>query len=184
MRTLGGERTNVTFYNDVRVPDSARVGEVDGGWDVMAVALAFERQPAANGETRRLFVRALTWARDSGTIDDPVARDRLARVAVDIEVGRLLGDRLATRATQGHLPVVEGSMAKLFASEAFQRAASDLLDLLGAAGVLKRGEPGAPVDGWVEHAHRHAAVTTIYAGVSEIQRSIIAERGLGLPRSR
>jgi len=184
MRTLGGERTNVTFYNDVRVPDSARVGEVDGGWDVMAVALAFERQPAASGETRRLFERTLVWARDSGRIDDPVARDRLARVAVDIEVGRLLGGRTASRAMQGELPVVEGSMAKLFGSEAFQRAASDLLDLIGAEGVLQHGERGAPVEGWVEHAYRHAVVTTIYAGVSEIQRSIIAERGLGLPRSR
>ena len=173
-----------TFYNDVRVPDSARVGEVDGGWDVMAVALAFERQPAASGETRRLFERTLVWARDSGRIDDPVARDRLARVAVDIEVGRLLGGRTASRAMQGELPVVEGSMAKLFGSEAFQRAASDLLDLIGAEGVLQHGERGAPVEGWVEHAYRHAVVTTIYAGVSEIQRSIIAERGLGLPRSR
>jgi alkylation response protein AidB-like acyl-CoA dehydrogenase len=184
MHTLGGERTNVTYYNDVRVPDSARVGEVDGGWDVMAVALAFERQPAANGETRRLFERALAWARESGVIGDPVARDRLARIAVDIEVGRLLGDRLASRALQSELPVVEGSMAKLFTSEAFQRAASDVLDLIGAEGVLQHGAPGAPVEGWVEHAHRHAAVMTIYAGASEIQRSIIAERGLGLPRSR
>jgi alkylation response protein AidB-like acyl-CoA dehydrogenase len=148
------------------------------------VALAFERQPAANGETRRLFERALGWARESGEIDDPVARDRLARVAIDVEVGRLLGERLASRAGQRELPIVEGSMAKLFTSEAFQRAASDLLDLLGAEGVLQHDAPDAPAEGWVEHAHRHAAVMTIYAGASEIQRSIIAERGLGLPRSR
>ena len=75
-------------------------------------------------------------------------------------------------------------MAKLFTSEAFQRAATDLLDLLGAEGVLQHGSPGAPAEGWVEHAYRHAAVMTIYAGSSEVQRSIIAERGLGLPRSR
>ena len=97
MYSLGGERTNVTFYNDVRVPDAARVGEVDGGWDVMAVALAFERQPAANGETRRLFERALALARESGAIDEPVVRDRLHRVAIDVEVGRLLGERLWSR---------------------------------------------------------------------------------------
>src|SRR5207245_8784213 len=110
---------------DVRVPDSARVGEVDGGWDVMAVALAFERQPAANGETRRLFERTLAWARGSGRIDDPVARDRLARVAVDIEVGRLLGGRTASRAMEGELPVGEGAMAEVVVAGAFGRVAAE-----------------------------------------------------------
>ena len=75
-------------------------------------------------------------------------------------------------------------MAKLWSSEALVRAATELVDALGVEGVLQHGEPGAPADGWIEHAVRHAPVTTIYAGTSEIQRSIIAERGLGLPRSR
>ncbi len=79
--------------------------------------------------------------------------------------------------------MVQGSEAKLFASEALVRDAEALIDALGAEGVLQHGAAGAPIDGWVEHAHRHAQVTTIYAGTSEIQRSIIAERGLGLPRS-
>jgi alkylation response protein AidB-like acyl-CoA dehydrogenase len=84
----------------------------------------------------------------------------------------------------GELPIVEGSMAKLFATEAFQRASGELLDLLGPEGLLQHGEPDTAAEGWVEHAFRHAVVTTIYAGSSEIQRSIIAERGLGLPRAR
>jgi alkylation response protein AidB-like acyl-CoA dehydrogenase len=184
VHTLGGERTNITFYNDVRVPDSARVGEVNGGWQVMTVALAFERNPTANGEAIRVLERATAWARETGVIDDPGARERLARVAVENEVGRLLAYRMACVTAAGELPIVEGSMAKLFATEAFQRASADLLDLIGPTGVLQHGEPGAPADGWIEHAFRHAVVTTIYAGSSEIQRSIIAERGLGLPRSR
>lgn len=184
VHTLGGERTNVTFYNDVRIPDSARVGEVNGGWEVMTVALAFERNPTANGEAIRLLDRVTGWARATGALDDASVRARMARVAIDNEVGRLLAYRMAWVSAQGELPIVEGSMAKLFATEAFQRASADLLDLLGPEAVLQRGAPGAPAGGWVEHAFRHAVVTTIYAGSSEIQRSIIAERGLGLPRSR
>lgn len=74
-------------------------------------------------------------------------------------------------------------MAKLFSSEALVRVSTELLDSLGVDGVRSFGASGAPAGGWVEVMHRHAQVTTIRAGTSEIQRSIIAERGLGLPRS-
>jgi hypothetical protein len=184
IHTLGGERTNVSFYSDVRIPDSTRVGDVNGGWQVMTVALAFERNPTANGEAIRMFERVGGWARATGAARDPWVRERLARVAVDNEVGRLLAYRMAWVTASGELPIVEGSMAKLFATEAFQRASGDLLDLLGPEGLLQHGERDAAAEGWVEHAFRHAVVTTIYAGSSEIQRSIIAERGLGLPRAR
>ena len=190
IHTVGGERTNITFYNGVRVPDSARVGEVDGGWEVMKVALAFERQAGGQGETVRLLERAVQWARTAPGADgepllaDGSVRERLARIAVGSEVGKLLRYRLAWTSARGELPIVEGSMAKLFCSESFQRAASELVDLAGTEGVLGHGADAAPADGWFEHAHRHAAVMTIYGGTSEIQRSIIAERGLGLPRSR
>jgi alkylation response protein AidB-like acyl-CoA dehydrogenase len=190
IHTLGGERTNITFYTDVRVSDSARVGEVDGGWEVMKVALAFERQPTAHGQAARLLHEVEDWAGRAldvegyPVLDDLSVRERLARIAVDNAAGEVLRTRMYWEAEQGRLPIVEGSMAKLWASEALQRAASELLDVLGVDAVVSRGEPGAPMDGSVEHTWRHAAVTTIYAGSSEIQRSIIAERGLGLPRAR
>jgi alkylation response protein AidB-like acyl-CoA dehydrogenase len=184
IHTLGGERTNVTFYSDVRVPDSCRVGEVDGAWEVMKVALAFERQAPAQGEASRMLARAESWARSTGRIDEPDVRRRLARVALENEVGKLLSRRSSWVHGSGRMPVVEGSMAKLWASESFRRTSADLLDLLGPEGVLQHGDAGAPAGGWVEHAFRHSQVMTIYAGTSEIQRSIIAERGLGLPRSR
>jgi alkylation response protein AidB-like acyl-CoA dehydrogenase len=82
------------------------------------------------------------------------------------------------------MPQVEGSMAKLHITEAFVGASSELVDLLGGAGLVALGEQGAVLDGLVEHAFRHAVVTTIYGGSSEVQREIIAGRGLGLPRSR
>jgi alkylation response protein AidB-like acyl-CoA dehydrogenase len=182
--TLGGERTNITFYDGVRVPDSARVGEVDGGWDVMKVALAHERNPAMLAELERLLGRVEGWAVDTGAIEQDLVAERLGRAAVEVEVGRCLADRMTWITATGGLPISEGSMAKLYTSETFQSSAQELLDVLGVDGLRDRHDPDAPLGGWVEHAHRHAQVVTIYAGTSEIQRSIVAERHLGLPRAR
>ncbi len=189
VHTLGGERTNITFYTDVRVPDSCRVGEVDGGWKVMNVALAFERQPAAVGYLNHLVTHARDWAEAPGPdgerpIDRPAVRRRLARAMIDLEVGKLLGYRLTDMTAKGLLPMVEGSMAKLFGSEALVRAGSSLIDATGVDGLLGGDDAAAPGQGWVERGFRHSVVTTIYAGASEIQRGIIAEGRLGLPSTR
>jgi alkylation response protein AidB-like acyl-CoA dehydrogenase len=190
IHTLGGERTNATFYGDVVVPDSARVGAIHGGWDVMNVALTFERAGSGGREGERALARFTEWARrapGSGgarRIDDPPVRAAIARSATQIEVARLLGQRALWIHANGGLPGVEGSMGKLYWSESFQKICAELLDLMGPQGVLQHGEPDAPAAGWIEHAHRHAAVGTIYGGSSEVQREIIAGRGLGLPRSR
>ncbi len=190
VHTMGGERTNITYYDGVRVPDSHRVGPVDGGWDVMMTALVFERNSAWYGEAVRLTDHALSWAattpddRTGATmLADRGVRERLARAAIGNEVSNLLGWRAAWLAATGTLPGVEGTMAKLFTTEHYQRAAADLLDLLGADGVRRRGDPRAPADGWIEATWRHCQVTTIYGGTSEVLRGIIARRGLGLPRS-
>jgi alkylation response protein AidB-like acyl-CoA dehydrogenase len=189
IKTLGGERTNVTAYQDVVVQDSARVGEVNGAWAVLSSALMFERASTWAPALDRLVDAALdatSTVQDDGTrrFDDPSQRGRIARAVVDAEASRLLALRAGWVAAQGEETVSEGPMAKLFSTEAYTVRASDLLDLLGPAGLAsERGEVpyGAGV---VEHAFRHSQVTTIYGGTSEIQRSIIAERGLGLPRSR
>jgi len=189
VHTVGGERTNATFYNDVRISEHYRIGEVDRGWDVMTVALTFERGGFGLSEADRVWEQAVAWAegtrRPDGTrvIDDPYVRERLATMRTNNEVARLLAYRTSFVAATGGLPGVEGSMHKLFYAESMTSDAAELVDMLGAEGVVQRGEDGAPVDGWVEHLFRHAAVTTIYGGTSEMQRSIIAERGLGLPRS-
>jgi alkylation response protein AidB-like acyl-CoA dehydrogenase len=117
-------------------------------------------------------------------IDDPLVRERLARVAIGNEVSNVLGWRAAWMASEGALPGVEGTMAKLFTTEHYQRSADDLIDCLGAEGLRRHGEDGAPADGWIEALYRHCQVTTIYGGTSEICRGVIAERGLGLPRGR
>jgi alkylation response protein AidB-like acyl-CoA dehydrogenase len=187
--TMGGERTNITFYSEVRVPDACRVGEVDAGWSVMHAALVYERNSANWGEPNRLVEAAAAWAAEPGPgggrrLDDVTLRAALARWSTELEVGRLLLFRSAWLSAQGEMPQVEGSMAKLHITEAFVRASSELLDLLGSAGLVASPEPSAALGGLVEHAFRHAVVTTIYGGSSEVQREIIAGRGLGLPRSR
>jgi alkylation response protein AidB-like acyl-CoA dehydrogenase len=190
VHTMGGERTNATFYTGVRVPDEFRVGDVDGGWNVMTIALTFERGGFALTEADRVWERTVEWAtgtrRADGTrvIDDPLVRERLATMRIHDEVARLLAYRCSYVAASGGLPGVEGSMHKLWYAETMTTDASELVDMLGVEGLLAHGEDDAPVDGWVEHLYRHAAVTTIYGGTSEVQRGIIAERGLGLPRSQ
>ena len=193
VHTMGGERTNITYYDDVKVDDKYRVGEVDGGWKVMMTALVFERNSAWYGELVRLLDHGLGWARgatspDGGTmIDDPLVRERLARIAVGNEVSNLLGWRAAWMAAEGTLPGVEGTMAKLFTTEHYQQSANDLIDALGAEGLRRHGDATADADiahGWIEAIYRHCQVTTIYGGTSEVLRGIIAERGLKLPRSR
>ncbi len=187
--TMGGERTNITFYSEVRVPDSCRVGEVDDGWTVMHAALVYERNGANWGEPHHLVESVAGWATQAGPdgtrpFDDPTVREVLARWSTELEVGRLLLFRSAWLSAQGAMPQVEGSMAKLHITEAFVRAASELVDLLGADGLVPMGEDGTVLQGLVEHAFRHAVVTTIYGGSSEVQREIIAGRALGLPRNR
>jgi alkylation response protein AidB-like acyl-CoA dehydrogenase len=188
--TLSGERTNITFYNDVQVSDAYRIGDVDGGWRVMGVALEREHTAGFAGEQERLLENVEAWARESvdddgrARIEDPDVRTRLGKVATEIEVSRLLQRRAAWMSTVGIPAHAKGSMSKLFSSERLERMSADMLELIGPDGLRKRGEQTAPQNGEIEHAVRHAKGTTIYAGSSEIQRNIIAQHGLGLPRAK
>jgi alkylation response protein AidB-like acyl-CoA dehydrogenase len=137
----------------------------------MHAALVYERNGANWGEPHHLL--ELGAARLDRS--DPAVAAALGAHAARDEVGRLLLYRSAWLAAQGAMPLVEGSMSKLFQSEWLTALASELLDLAG---------PAATADWHLEHAFRHSTVTTIYGGSSEVQRGIIAERGLGLPRSR
>ncbi len=186
--TLSGERTNLTFYSDVRVDDSLRIGEVDGGWDVMQVGLTLERAGDHGGESIRLLRAMEEWARatvdEEGRprADDPDVGARLGRAAAENEVTTLLCRRSAWIHASGGLPGVEGSMSKLFASEALTRQSADFVDLLGPDGIRSQGDPTAPAAGAADYDFRFALGTTTYGGTSEIQRNIIAQRGLGLRR--
>jgi len=186
--TLSGERTNITFYNDVRVEDRWRIGDVDGGWRVMTASLQDEHSSGFGARIGRLVEEVESWARDATgadgrpRIEDPDARERLARAATEQEVSVLLQRRSAWMAATGRVPEAEGPMCKLFSSEAMERAAQDLTELVGPDALRSYFEPTAPRGGRIEHLLRYSLGTTIYAGTSEVQRNIIAQRGLGLPR--
>ncbi|ABW12331.1 acyl-CoA dehydrogenase domain protein [Parafrankia sp. EAN1pec] len=191
IHTLGGQVTNATFYTDVRVPDTALVGAVDEGWDVMKVALVYERGVGAPASLTQTLSRDLAaWARQAGrpdgmvAFDDPLTAERIGRIAVDELVTRAFTKKVNWLVHKGDLPGIEGNMRKLFSSEATQRHYSETLDILGADGILAPGAANAPAGGIFEHAFRAAVVTTIYGGASEILREIIAERHLILPRNR
>lgn len=190
IHTLSGERTNLTFYTDVRIDDDLRVGEVDGGWDVMAVGLTYERAGAQGGWSISLLEAMERWALSSAGDDgrpraqDPRVRARLGRAAAENEVSTLLARRCAWVDASGRLPGVEGSMGKLFASEALTRQAADFVDMLGPDAMRSQGDPTAVEAGAAEYALRFSLGTTIYGGTSEVQRNVIAQRALGLPRPR
>ena len=186
--TLSGERTNITFYSDVRIGDEWRIGEVDGGWQVLGLSLRDEHASGWGPHLVRLLDHAEHWATttlsDDGAL--PIAnadvRRRLARVAIETEVSMLLQRRCVWMLEEGDMPVAEGSMSKVFSTEALERASQDMVELVGADALRSYLEPTAPEHGRFDHSLRFSLGTTIYAGTSEVQRTIIAQRGLGLPR--
>lgn len=189
IHTMGDEVTNTTFYDGVEIDDRFRVGEVDGGWSVMGVALAYERGVVGGVmEGVALYEAILEWARTGPPGERPIDtarwREALARARIDNEVSWLLGQRSAWLAAIGAMPSIEGSIAKLFTTTALQRHVESYQRLAGPVGLLRAGDPEALARGALDRAARHAPVTTIYGGTSEIQRNNIAERLLGLPKAR
>ena len=174
---------NEVFFEDVRVPANQVVGEVNRGWYHMAVALDFERsgiQSYAGG--RRSVERLTRLAKEHPELVErlPSVRYELADRAVDIAVGTNLAYRVATMQARGLVPNHEASASKLFGSEMGQRISLTGMHLLGTLGQLKDGTKHQIID--QATAYTSSVSGTVAAGTSEIQRGIIATRGLGLPR--
>jgi alkylation response protein AidB-like acyl-CoA dehydrogenase len=178
------------FYDDVRIPLENLVGEVNGGWKVLTGALAFERGLVGGGIVLKVAhafeqLRRLVIAREGDAPalgDDPFVRDRMATLASEIEVGRQLMMHCAELAADGVTPPEYGAISKVFSGELMERFGEAALDILGMRAALSEQMPGAIDNGRFEQNLRHSLMWVISIGSNEIQRSLIAQRGLGLPR--
>ena len=184
----GGHDFNEVLFDNVRVPKSNLVGEENQGWYVAVTLLDFERSGIDYSATSRRLLGDLVDfvrnARGNGTpIElDPQVRVMLAERYIEAEAARLLAYRVAWMQGQGLVPNKEASMSKVFGSETLQRVTSTCMEILGLYGQLRPGEKWAPLNGRVPENWMFSFSHTIAAGTSEVQRNIIASRGLGLPR--
>ncbi|HWQ23828.1 MAG TPA: acyl-CoA dehydrogenase [Gaiellaceae bacterium] len=184
LRQITGEAEfNEIFFTDVRVPIENLLGEVGGGWQVAMTTLLHERgtlgfalQAALEVQVRKL----VSLARDRGA--DPLQRDRIAREWIELQALRYTNYRALSQLVKTGIPGPEGSISKLVWSEANQRVTKLALELLGPDAAL--GPENAPYGGYWQHQQLRSRGNTIEAGTSEILRNIVAERVLGLPKSR
>jgi alkylation response protein AidB-like acyl-CoA dehydrogenase len=170
------------------VPRANVVGEINRGWDVVLTTLAHERGGAApHARLHRELHGLLRLAQRSGrgsapAAHDPGVRQRLAQLAVEVQLARLTAYRNVSVIQRTGKPGPEGSILKLFWSELEQRLMETAGEILGPHAVLARGDPRAADDGLWARELLWTRSATIYAGTSEVQRNIIAQRVLGLPR--
>ena len=178
------------FYDAVRVPLDALLGPLNGGWKVLTDALANERGVVGGGIVLKVAhafgllcgdVRA-TNEFEFSLRRDPMVRDRIGALAADIEVGRQLMIHCANLATCGTTPPEMGAISKVYSGELMERFGEAALDILGPQAALSQGAPGNMRNGRYEQNLRHSLMWVISIGTNEIQRSLIAQRGLGLPR--
>ncbi len=186
VHTFMDERTNITFYDGVKIPDSWRLGEVDGGVRTMAASLELEHGGGFAKVQRVMLEEAVELCREIDApgggklIERPNAQSRLARTYANYLASELIAYRANWAQVENKPNLAYGPMAKMFSSEKFTTDSRDLLDLTAPYSLSKRKGPA----GALNHSYRHAHGTTIYGGTSEVHRSMIAEKGLGLPRTR
>jgi 3-oxocholest-4-en-26-oyl-CoA dehydrogenase alpha subunit len=189
VHTLGGERTNMVFYDDVRIPDHYRIGPQGQGWMVLHGPLNAEHMMDAAGprpveqEAGSMYrpltpllssvAATISWAQVADVdgnrpLDSANVRERLAEIEMGLEVA----------------DATPGPAGRVIRSEMFIRDAAELVDLVGPEALVAFGESSAIGEGVIEFAHRYAQGTAIYGGTTDIIRNLIAERFLGMPRAR
>lgn len=187
LRQMSGDSGfNEVFFSNVRVPASQALGEVNKGWTTAIVALMNERANLGTGiqvvfkrNLEALIARSRTIERGGRPAsEDPLVRQKLAQAYLELEILRLNTNRALTSLSKTGVPGPEGSTQKLYWSEMNQRTQQAAQEILGPYGQLKEFDNGM----W-EYAYLRTRGNTIEAGTSEIQRNIIAERVLGLPKS-
>jgi alkylation response protein AidB-like acyl-CoA dehydrogenase len=175
---------NEVFFQDVRIPRTNLVGEENRGWYVGMTLLDFERSGIGTTAAQRRTLEKLTaWLKDAPAWKRERNRLNLAELVIENNVGKYLGYRIGYMQSKGMHPSHEASMVKVYQSELGQRIYRFAVNTLGLPGQLMPEQPGAPFNGDMPENYLTSVPSTIYSGSNEIQRNIIATRGLGLPRA-
>ncbi|MBV2235412.1 MAG: acyl-CoA dehydrogenase family protein [Sterolibacterium sp.] len=190
MYTMGKERTNAVFFDNVFVHDDYRVGELNKGFQYIAEALDIERFTMFTISPIRGRMELLADYVKNGKKDgqplknDPVLRQKIAQLATECEVARVLGVQFVDAALHSNkTPSNEASEYKLYATEFSRRLADATMDIAGPGSQLCLHTEDAPLKGRAESCYTYTVIDTIGGGASEVQKNIIAQRKLGLPRS-
>lgn len=190
IKNLGENNIHAVYLENVRIPAGNCVGPEHGGWKLITTQLNHERVALMMvGPLRRISGEVLSWARETPSgeggmvLDLPWVRRNLAEVEAGLEVLLLMNWRQAWSMGNDRLTMEEASGIKVYGSEFYVRAHRLLLEVLGAAGTVKRGSPGALLGGDLERHYRSTLVLTFGGGTNEVQRDIVSMAGLRLPRA-
>ena len=183
----GGHMFNEVFFEDVRVPARNVLGEINRGWYIGTTTLDFERSSIGNavGQRQTLEYYMKFWKENQGTAAtgsaSTKAKDEFADRWIEAAVAKMLSYVVITIQKNGRVPNHEASIAKLFNTELSQRIARTAMKMTGTNGLLLGGK--APMRGRAPQSYMQTLSSTIAGGTSEVQRNIVATRGLGLPRA-
>ena len=186
-----GTRTNATYYENVRLSDEYRVGEINGGWKLITGQLNRERLSlVSHGMVSNLYKETAEWAATQvdadGTplIRKPWVQHNLAKVKTQLEALRMMCLKQAWLMEEGNLGMAEASAAKVYGTEFFVELYRLLLEVMGQAGTICSDSPGAILKGKLEHRYRVGSILTFGGGCNEIQRDIISAAGLWMPMAK
>jgi alkylation response protein AidB-like acyl-CoA dehydrogenase len=185
VQTFQDERTNITYYDGVYVPDGYRLGEVGSGLEVMSSSLEIEQGMSFVRYHKKLLKAAESFCRESERNGRPMIEDvevqvRLMRAVINAAAAQMLHYRTLWTQAEGLSKPANGPASKMFSSEVYKADALDLLNLTAPESLAFDNANAATIN----LLYRHSQVSTIYAGTSEVHRSMIAEKQLGLPRTR
>jgi len=177
----GPHEFNEVFFDDVVIPSDCLLGEQNRGWEVIRTGLTFERVGIARyARAGYVLERLVEYANDTGLAADPRVRQQLADLRARLEAARLLAYWAVSLQAAGEVPTVEASIARMHSTLLEQEVGHIGLELLGPAGLLRAGDPWAALRGEIQRQWVRNVPTTVAAGTLEIQKNVVARRGLGL----
>ncbi|MGW6693526.1 acyl-CoA dehydrogenase family protein [Rhodococcus sp. NPDC054953] len=186
INTVGGLMVTATYYSGIRVPASDVIGDVNGGWQLIAAQLNHERigLAAIGGRTYGLWHQVLDWAKDNSAIEIPWVQQEFARTHAKLEAMRLLNWKMTAAVAADTLSGADAGATKAYGTETHIDVYRSLLAILGAAGRIRPESPGALLAGQVEQISRQGMVNTFGGGVNEVLRDMVGTMGLGLVREK